>query len=301
MGRTANSSKRDKRLEEGRKSFSSALERLRSEEGFRAWLEAQRSLHQYSIGNTLWLLFQNPRATRVASYKTWRDQLGYQVRRGENGLMVWVPAPFKVVEEDPESGEEIEIRRMRFRVGKVFDRSQVDPIPGEAKPLAPPPTEPVEGDSHAWAIPLLEAFTRETLGFEIKRLSLPQGQDGFCDSTSRVIGLRDRLPPNAEVRVLVHEDAHAEGIRSSVFGRGRAEAIVDCAAYMVCARIGLDVSASSVPYVAAWAKDDIDVIERDAKAIDAVASAILNGAGLENRRAKQVDAPPAPHETALAA
>jgi len=301
MARTATPSKREKRLEEGRESFSRALERLRSEEGFRAWLEAQRSLYQYSIGNTLWLLFQNPRATRVASYKTWRDQLGYQVRRGEKGLMVWVPAPIKIVEEDPESGEEIEVRRMRFRVGKVFDRSQVDPIPGEAKPLAPPPAAPVEGESHAWAIPLLEAFTTETLGFEVKRLSLPPGQDGFCDPTSRVIGLDDRLPPNAEVRVLVHEDAHAEGIRSSELGRGRAEAIVDCAAYMVCARIGLDVSASSVPYVAAWAKDDVDVIERDAKAIDAVASAILNGAGLEDCRPKQVDTPPTSRDTPLAA
>lgn len=267
-------------MSKARESFAEALEQLRSEEAFRGWLQAQKRFHRYSLHNILWIVHQNPEATHVASYKRWRDDLGHQVRRGEVGLTIWVPTPVKVTEKDAETGEETEGRIMRFRLGTVFDRAQVDPILGKAQPLDPPPVEPVEGDSHAWAISSLERFAAE-LGLEVRRLALPEGRDGFHDSEEMCIGLNESLSPNGEVAVLIHEEAHALGVDYKRFKRGRAEAIVECAAYMVCARIGLDVAASSVPYVATWAKDDPAVIERDAKEIDRVARAILRGAELE--------------------
>ena len=73
-------------MREARESFGQALEQLRSEERFRGWLEAQRRLNRYSPRNILWILYQNPEATHVASYKRWREELGYQVRRGEESL-----------------------------------------------------------------------------------------------------------------------------------------------------------------------------------------------------------------------
>ena len=151
--------------------------------------------------------------------------------------------------------------------------------------MAPPPPAAVTGDSHAWAIPGLEAYAAE-LGFEVRRLSLPEGNGGFCDYGAGTIGVDDALPPNGQVRVLAHENAHALGIDYESFGRRRAEGIVDCAAHIVCARVGLDVSAATVPYVAAWAKEDSAVIARDAGEIDRVARAILRGAGLERERAE---------------
>ncbi len=280
---TAKARRSEARLREARESFAGALEQLRSEESFRGWLEAQRRLYRYSPRNILWILFQNPDATYVASYKRWKEDLGYQVRRGEESLKIWVRSSHKVTETDPETGEEVEVRRPFYLVGGVFDRSQVDPIPGEAKPLAPPPPAAISGDSHAWAIPGLESYAAE-LGFEVRRMALPEGKDGFCDYDQRLIGVEESLAPNGQVRVLSHEDAHALGIDYETFGRRRAEAIVDCAAHIVCARIGLDVSAATVPYVAAWAKEDSEVIARDAGEIDRVARAILRGTGLERER-----------------
>jgi antirestriction protein ArdC len=272
-------------MAEARDSFGQALARLRSEDGFRRWLEAQRRFHRYSLHNILWILYQSPNATHVESYKRWRDELGYQVRRGEVGLMVWVPTLVKPKPADPKSGEQdedVEKRRiLRFRIGKVFDRAQVDPIPGEAKPLNPPPVAPVDGDSHEWAIPLLERFAR-SLGYTVEYLALPPEQGGFHTKQEGVIGVNETRSPNGKVKVLAHELAHAHGIDYKTFGRRRAEAIVDCAAYIVCSRIGLDVTATSVPYVAGWAKDDMAVIERDAKEIDRVAGAILRGSELED-------------------
>jgi antirestriction protein ArdC len=291
-GSAAKESKSAARMREARESFGRALEQLRSEERFRAWLEAQRRLHRYSPRNILWILYQNPQATHVASYKRWRDELGYQVRGGEASIKVWVPSSRKVIETDPETGEEVEERRRVFRVGPVFDRSQVDPIPGEAKPLSAPPPAAVTGDSHAWAIAGLEAYAAE-LGFEVKSLALPEGKGGFCNYAEGLIGLNEAFSANAQVRVLAHEDAHALGIDYETFGRRRAEAIVDCAAHIVCARIGLDVSAATVPYVAGWAKEDSAVIVRDANEIDRVARAILRGAGLEERLDRSQDGVPA--------
>lgn len=272
-------------MAEARDSFGQALARLRSEDGFRLWLEAQRRFHRYSLQNILWILFQNPNATHVESYKRWHDELGYQVRRGEVGLMVWVPTLVKPKAADPKAGEQEEDaeerRILRFRIGKVFDRAQVDPIPGEAKPLNPPPVAPVDGDSHEWAISLLERFARSK-GYTVEYLTLPPEQGGFHMKQEGLIGVNEARSPNGKVKVLAHELAHAHGIDYKTFGRRRAEAIVDCAAYIVCSRIGLDVTATSVPYVAAWAKDDMAVIERDAKEIDRVAGAILRGSELED-------------------
>lgn len=272
--------------EQARESFGRAVEELRSEKRFRDWLSAQRAMHRYSLRNILWILHQNPNATFVAPYKRWRKELGYQVRKGEVSLKIWVPTTRKVTEVDPETGEDVEALCRHFRVGTVFDRSQVDPIPGEAKPLEPPGIAPTGGDSHAWAVPALEAYAGE-LGYEVRRLALPPGHSGFRSAKDMVIGLDQNLAANGEVQVLSHEEAHALGIDYQRFGRPRAEAIVECAAFIVCARIGLDVSASAVPYVASWVEEDAAVIQRDATEIDRVARSILDGAGLEDAEARE--------------
>lgn len=153
----------------------------------------------------LHIAVQCPHATYVAGFATWRTQLGYQVRRGERGIAILVPHTRKTEETDDRTGEERTGRRVYFRAGHVFDRSQVDPIPGQAKPLEPPVSPaPVDGDSHLHLIAPLERLAGE-LGYAVERRELPLSQGGFCDSRRRRIAVRSKQPPNAEVRVLVHE------------------------------------------------------------------------------------------------
>ena len=243
---------------------------LRSEHSFRQWLRARKCFHHYSPLNVLHIAVQCPDATYVAGFHTWRTKLGYQVRKGERGIVILVPHTRKVEETD-EVGEERTERRVYFRAGHVFDRSQVDPIPGKAKPLEPPVRPaPVDGDSHGHLIRPLELFAGG-LGYTVERRALPLTQGGFCDSRRKLIAVRAGQPSNAEVRVLVHELAHALGVGYEEFGRERAEQIVECVTYMVCAKAGLDVEAASVPYIAGWAADDDQAIERDALLIDRLA------------------------------
>jgi hypothetical protein len=102
------------------------------------------------------------------------------------------------------------------------------------------------------------------------------------------------LPVNARVRVLVHEIAHAVGVGYRDYGRRHAEMLVDTVTYIVCGSVGLDVSGSSVPYVAGWGEGgELDAIRAYAQTIDEIA-----------RRIEDIIAPPrqtAASESSLAA
>ena len=196
-----------------------------------------------------------------------------RVRKGEKGIAINVPRPYRATNGD-RGKEEDTTRRVAFRIGHVFDRSQVEPIPGKAKPLEPPrQCVPITGSSHRYLIEPLVALAG-VLGFVVERRRLPGETEGACDSAHARILVAEGLSPNGQVRLLVHEIAHALGVGYREYGRERAEAIVDCVAYLVCAGVGLDVEASTVPYIAGWAAEDDGGLQRDAVLIDRLAGRI---------------------------
>jgi hypothetical protein len=82
------------------------------------------------------------------------------------------------------------------------------------------------------------------------------------------------LEPDAQLRVLVHEAAHAEGVGARTHGCARAECIVEAATHIMCARLGLNVLAASVPYIAGWEGAESGALGRDAAEINRVALAV---------------------------
>src|SRR5262245_43620929 len=72
---------------------------VQDSEAFKRYLAAQAHFHRYSARNVFLILFQRPEATRVAGHTTWR-KLGRRVRRGESGITIFAPAPFKKTETD---------------------------------------------------------------------------------------------------------------------------------------------------------------------------------------------------------
>src|SRR4051794_19310660 len=122
-----------------------SVEALRSSAGWQSWLAARRHFHCYSLANQLLIGMQRPEATRVAGFRAWL-KLGYCVRKGERALRIWVPIPpsKKSLEQWKADGEDAAARpRTRFKLGPVFDRSQVEPLPPPAEPLPlDPPIAP---------------------------------------------------------------------------------------------------------------------------------------------------------------
>jgi hypothetical protein len=145
----------------------------------------------------------------------------------------------------------------------------------EPMPLAPP-CQPIEGDTHSCLLGP-EQLAGE-LGYSVTSQRLDGYVDGWCDSAKREIVVNGALAPEACVRVLVHEIAHALGVGYKDYGRQRAEVLVDTVTYIVCGSVGLDVSGSSVPYIAGWGEaGELDAIRTYAQTIDEIARRIEDG------------------------
>jgi N-terminal domain of anti-restriction factor ArdC len=264
---------RDARRERDRQRLHQATEQLLSSDGWRRWVRvrSRNGLSRYSVNNQLLIALACPEATYVCGFRAWL-QLGYQVRKGEKAI--WILAP--TVKRDTNAADEPadskgEERRVFFRAVPVFDRTQVTEIPGGTPTALEPPCVPLTGESHAHLIEPLQAFAAK-LGFSVAFETIPGATGGWCDHDRKRIAVDAAQPLNAQVRILVHELAHALGVGYREYGRGKAEVIVDTVTFIVCAGAGLDVGGESIPYVAGWGEDGVlDAVTEFAGVIDTLA------------------------------
>jgi hypothetical protein len=120
-----------------------------------------------------------------------------------------------------------------------------------------------------------------SLGFTVEREPLEHA-GGYCDAKGRRIVVSSNLGSvNAEVRVLVHELAHAHGVSYKDYGRQDAEVIVETAGTIVCGSIGLDTSGEAIPYLAEWGEaSDLDAMRKHAATVDEIARKLEHACGL---------------------
>jgi antirestriction protein ArdC len=264
---------REAKRAEAREQVERATRALLGSEGWQAWAQTRATFHRYSMGNTMLIALQRPDATQVAGFRAWQ-QLGRQVRKGERSIRIMAPM---AVKERDESGEETGERVVFFRSVPVFDVSQT-----EGEPLPEPPCEPITGDSHARNIEQLEDHAR-SLGFTVEHEALEHA-GGYCDAKARRIVVSSNVEaPNARVRILVHELAHAHGVGYADYGREDAEVLVETAAVIVCGALGLDTSGESIPYIAGWGEaNDLEAIGKHAATVDEIASAIEAACGVKD-------------------
>jgi hypothetical protein len=269
---------RDARRNADRERLEEATRRLLSSEGWQRWVKTRRSFHFYSLNNQLLIALQRPDATHVAGFRAWL-KLNRCLRKGERGIRIFAPMTVRAkdaggdVAVDPTTGEPA--TRTLFKVASVFDVSQTDPLPDTEPVPLEPPSQPIEGDSHSELLPRLEDLATE-LAFDVEFRDLAAlACEGWCDAEEKRIVVSSHLVANAQLRVLVHELAHALGIGYEEFGRERAEVLVDCATFCVLQTVGLDVAGESVPYVAGWGEDGaLEAVRSFAGRIDEVAKRI---------------------------
>jgi antirestriction protein ArdC len=185
--------------------------------------------------------------------------------------------------------------RTYFRLVPVFDRSQVDPLPehpGGPAPLSRP-HEPIEGER-------LERFRRPlsalaaSLGSEVSFEPIPGAAGGYHEPASGriVVDNSAEHSANSEIQTLVHELAHLL-IRAErdeydpKLSYRSEEVVVESVAFTVCAGLGLDTAADSVPYVAGWGgAEAANQVEHYAQLVDRLAARI-EGTVSEPKREKR--------------
>jgi antirestriction protein ArdC len=271
--------RRDRRVREAVELLDAGVERILDGEEFKRYLAFAARFHRYSANNSLLILLQRPNATKIAGYKRWQE-LGRQVRRGEEGMRILAPI-FRTV-EDEKSGEKARIL-CSFKVVKVFDVSQTDPVPGaEPLPVKPRPAA-LPGCS-----PAARALARSLVRLcEAERLELREsgeeldalypGANGLYSPRRKLILLRETLADDQKAKSLTHELAHHllhRDARASEAERPTLEVEAEGTAYAVLSYFGVDASSYSFAYVAHWAEQK-EVVKAVLSSVQKTAHAII--------------------------
>ncbi len=154
------------------------------------------------------------------------------------------------------------------------DRSQVEPLEGREPAPLEPPCRPLTGDSHAEHLDPAREFAR-SLGYSVEFRSTPAAIGGWCDARARRIVVDADAAPNAQLRTLIHESAHALGIDYDRYTREQAEVMVDTITFIVCTGLGLAIDGETIPYVAGWGEHGaLEAVNEFAGTIDRLARRI---------------------------
>ena len=230
----------DERLE----LLATAVDEVRASEMFRQYLDVQARFHSYSWHNSLLILSQCPSARRVAGFQTWR-KLGRHVRKGEKGIAIFAPCPWKRTETD-DDGNDVERQGLYFKVAYVFDVSQTDgaPLPEVEVP-----------DVRAAADTLLAVLERAATqrGIAVNYTEIESGTYGV--SKGGTIDIATGHATGQQAKTLAHEIAHEamhQKNRPDALTRSVAELEAESVAYVVCTHFGLDVEVRASRYIVIW-------------------------------------------------
>jgi len=243
------------RAAEAIKQLDAAIDELaQSDERWAEYLRLTAAMHDYSARNRILILVDSMRRGRpvpamCAGFHRWR-QLGRPVLKGSKGIGILAPMTAK--REDEETGETVVFTR-GFRVISVFAVEDTDGPPiGRPVPIASDDDGPEAGA--VWTRLLA---TCEQLGVAVSVVdAFADGARGCyvpADGRIEVVG---SAPAAMRAKTLAHELAHALDHRAGGLNDRRdAEVIAESVAFVVCAQYGIDTSAYSAPYVAAWGGD----------------------------------------------
>jgi antirestriction protein ArdC len=247
-----------------------AVAEIVSGDEWKRMLKIASKFHRYSFNNHLMIFLQRPDATVVAGFNRWKS-LGRFVKKGEKGIAIFAPCRYKTkVETD--AGEETVQQIRGFRVVHVFDISQTE---GEELPdldAVRPRLLDADAPEGIWDALVAQAAAA---GFEVIR-KRRGSENGYCDFSSKQIGVRPDVAPAQAIKTLIHELGHAL-LHSDELPRSKevAEVEVESVAYIVCDAIGLDSGDYSFAYVARWSDGATELIKDTAERVIGCSKQIL--------------------------
>ena len=282
---------------------------------FQAYLDTMARFHNYSFNNTILIAMQGGQL--VAGYNKWRDEFHRNVKKGEKGIKIFAPAPYKVKKEVPkldEQGQPVrdkdgntvteqkEIQVPAFKIVSVFDVSQT-----EGEPLPSLGVEELTGDVERYQdfFKALEQTSPVPMAFE----DIPGGSHGYYHLTEKRIAIQENMSELQTLKTAIHEIAHAKlhaidpeapaaEQQNRPDSRTR-EVQAESVAYTVCQHYGLDTSDYSFGYVAGWSSGkDLKELKASLETIRATAHELITTidghlAELQQQRQAQQEQAPA--------
>ena len=267
------------RLQEITAGIEQGIKELFESEKYMRYLSVMSKFHRYSVNNTMLIYMQKPEATLVAGFNKWKNQFARHVKKGEHGITIIAPTPYKKkIEEmkrDPDTHapildadgkavmEEKEIEIPMFRPVKVFDVSQTD-----GKPL------PELSSSLSGTVPHYEAFLealRRSAPVPIEFEPMAANTDGYFSPDQQRIAIREGMSEVQTVSATVHEIAHSklhnrQKMQETAAAGDNApdqpkpkdrrteEVEAESISYAVCQYFGIQTGENSFGYIASWSK-----------------------------------------------
>ena len=277
------------RLEQG-------ITELFESERYREYLRVMSKFHNYSINNTLLIAMQKPDASLVAGFSAWKNNFGRNVMKGQKGIKIIAPSPYKVKQEmkkiDPHTQqpiigkdgkpvtEEKEITIPAYKVVSVFDVSQT-----EGKELPDIAVDELTGDVERYRdfFAALEKTSPVPIGFE----QIPGSSHGYYHLEDKRIAIDEGMSEIQTLKTAIHEIAHAklhdidlnapENEQQPRIDRRTREVEAESVAYTVCQHYGLDTSDYSFGYVAGWSSGrELSELKSSLETIRSAAAEIIN-------------------------
>ena len=277
------------RLEQG-------ITELFDSERYKEYLQVMSKFHNYSFNNTLLIAMQKPDASYIAGFNAWKNNFGRNVMRGEKGIRILAPSPYKIRQEvekkDPQTGKTVigadgkpvmetkEIQIPAYKVVAVFDVSQT-----EGRELPSLSTNELTGDVEQYEdfFAALEKTSPVPMGFE----KIEGTAHGYYHLEEKRIAIDEGMSELQNLKTAIHEIAHAklhdidlnapqEGQPDRPDRRTR-EVQAESIAYTVCQHYGLDTSDYSFGYVAGWSSGrELAELKSSLETIRATAAEIIN-------------------------
>ena len=277
------------RLEQG-------ITELFDSERYREYLRVMSKFHNYSFNNTLLIAMQKPDASLVAGFSAWKNNFGRNVIKGQKGIKIIAPSPYKVKQEmkkiDPHTQqpiigqdgkpvtEEKEITIPAYKVVSVFDVSQT-----EGRELPDIAVNELTGDVERYRdfFAALEKTSPVPIGFE----QIPGSSHGYYHLEDKRIAIDEGMSEIQTLKTAIHEIAHAklhdidlnapENEQQPRIDRRTREVEAESVAYTVCQHYGLDTSDYSFGYVAGWSSGrELSELKSSLETIRSAAAEIIN-------------------------
>lgn len=199
---------REEQLKQITEQLEQGVAEIFTSEKYTEYLNTMAKFHNYSFNNTLLIAMQKPEATLVAGYQAWQKKFNRQVKRGEKGIQIIAPAPYKEKQEiektDPDTGETEVVERVitRFRVTTVFDVSQTT-----GEPIPEFEVSELDGDVLIYH-DFMEAL-KMVAPVPIRFIEIDGEAKGFYQLVDKYIAVQPGMSEAQTMKTAVHETVHA--------------------------------------------------------------------------------------------